>query len=123
MGEEEEDEEDTDQVIDYFVSHSWDHPSAEKIQVLLKVSEAFEKRHGRKPRFWIDKFCADPADTESNSLLWPIYMMACRQVLVLYSDTYKDTLKCVYDLYNAYATSSPGILLHKCMAYTPGGKL
>jgi len=72
------------------------------------VSKAFERRHGRKPRFFIDKFSCDPADCESNTLLWPVYMLACRKVLVLYSDTYKDQLRCLFELFLTYATVCPG---------------
>jgi hypothetical protein len=61
-------EEDEDQIIDFFVTHAWDHPPAEKIAVLLQISADFEAEHGRKPRFFIDKFSADPADVVHRSI-------------------------------------------------------
>jgi hypothetical protein len=87
--------------VDYFVSHVWtDDPAGfEKFSTLLEVTKRFEATHGRKPTFWLDQFCAPrtmkPAD---SALLMPGTIMTCDRVLLLYTDSLRYRLWCLYEL-------------------------
>lgn len=107
------------ETIDYFVSHSWEDNwldgddgqatmhGMEKAMVLLAVTSRFEKRHGRKPRLWVSKFC-DSGSTSHEMKHMPIIMMVCDRVLMLYSDTFTTRLWCLYETYIAYSMARNG---------------
>merc|ERR1712086_692270 len=99
------------ETIDYFVCHSWEDNwvagddegeagmmGMEKTMTLLAVSAKFEKIYGRKPRFWISKFC-DSGSTAHEIKHMPLIMSSCDRVLLFYSDTFTTRLWCLYELY------------------------
>lgn len=87
------------QVIDYFISHSWDDDGAWKFQILSEVSDRFYKRNGRYPTFWFDKVCINQNDLKNGLKVLPFNLMACRKMLVLVGKTYPRKIWCAWELY------------------------
>jgi hypothetical protein len=88
--------------IDFFISHSWDDGSnaAGKFAVLMEVTRQFEMENGRKPTFFIDQFCLsfDEDSSVSNVGILPMCIMACDQMLVLYTASYQSCMCCMYQV-------------------------
>jgi hypothetical protein len=84
---------------DYFLSHSWyDNPEA-KMEALRAEVKRFRRKHpGRTPTFWLDKVCIDQSNISDGLKVLPINIMASRQLLVLFGDTYVERLWCVWEM-------------------------
>jgi hypothetical protein len=91
--------------IDWFVSHSWHDDPAAKHAALQRCGREFESRMGRSPTLWLDKLCVHPWFREGSLQCLPIYIQACRGVLVLCGDSYLKRLWCVWELYTVFAFS------------------
>ena len=91
--------------IDWFVSHSWHDDPAAKHAALQRCGREFESRTGRAPTLWLDKLCVHPWFREGSLQCLPIYIQACRGVLVLCGDSYLERLWCVWELYTVFAFS------------------
>ena len=87
--------------IDFFVSHCWQDSSREKVERLQILSEEFNSKHGRYPRIWMDVFCINQAkaEIEENVKLLPVFLMACRKMLVFMSPNFLTRLWCLAELY------------------------
>jgi hypothetical protein len=110
--------------IDYFVSHSWHDEASTKFEqwelvtvflmspmhfVLLiqycsyiQIFEEFRQTHKREPKVWLDEIIINQADIEESLRCLPVYLMGCKQVLVMCGDTYTDRLWCIWELYIAF---------------------
>lgn len=89
--------------IDLFVSHSWHDDGMAKFSALQEVAEAFKRREGRWPTFWVDALCFDQTDITNSLKLLPVNVAACDTVLVLCGATYCSRLWCVWELYTVFA--------------------
>jgi len=85
--------------VDAFVSHSWSDDWDAKYAALEKWAERFESRHGRSPRLWIDKACIDRNDLDASLAYVPIYVSACKVLIVLAGDTYCRRLWCIMEIF------------------------
>jgi hypothetical protein len=78
--------------VDFFVSHNWsDENAPHRWAALCRLSDLFAARHGRLPRFWLDRFCIDQsqsADILLKTSMLPATLMSCKAVLVLQSPYY-----------------------------------
>jgi len=86
------------EVIDFFVSHSWSDDAWQKWQLLQAVADDFHGKNGRFPTLWVDKFCINQRQIADGLRLLPVNVMACRQVLVLAGPTYPTRLWCAWEL-------------------------
>ena len=96
---------------DFYVLHSWHDDRALRLATLARVTRQFEVLHGREATLWLDSVCVHPAYQEEALLCLPIYMQACRGVLVLWGDSFCERLWCVWELYTAFAFSDGNISL------------
>ena len=85
--------------IDAVVSHSWADDAEEKYNAIKVWAEAFEKRHGREPLLWVDKFCVDQMDIQRSLRGLPIYVFGSRELLVLAGPTYCSRLWCILEIF------------------------
>jgi len=88
---------------DWFVSHSWHDDRAAKQGALDAIGAGFRKREGREPTIWFDRVCVHPAFHQESLHCLPVYLHACRSVLVLCGPTYLTRLWCVWELYTLFA--------------------
>lgn len=87
-----------DEVIDFFMSHSW-HDNAElKWKALTKIAEDFHGNHGRFPTFWLDKVCIDQNNIADGLRVLPINICACEKMLILCGETYPKRLWCAWEV-------------------------
>lgn len=84
---------------DFFLSHSWHDDVNAKWDVLRVCCEDFMAQKGRPPTLWIDKVCIDQANIETDLECLPVFLAACRALLVLAGETYTSRLWCVLELY------------------------
>jgi len=96
---------------DFYVLHSWHDDRALRLATLARVTRKFEVLHRREATLWLDSVCVHPAYQEEALLCLPIYMQACRGVLVLWGDSFCERLWCVWELYAAFAFSDGNISL------------
>jgi hypothetical protein len=78
--------------VDYFVSHSWHDDKKTKFK---KWEEHFGKRRQRKGRdakVWLDEIIINQGNIEDSLKCLPVYLLACKKVLVLCGDTYSNRL-------------------------------
>jgi len=100
---------------DAFISHSWSDGAAGKWALLQRWREAFIAKHGREPKVWIDKCCADQADIAAYLRCLPIFLSSCREMVVLCGPTYFQRLWCVMELFTHYRTG----LFHNRLTLLP----
>jgi hypothetical protein len=78
--------------VDFFVSHNWkDDNAPHRWATLLVISDRFQRRFGRLPRFWLDRFCIDQSqqtDIALKTSILPATLMSCKATLVLQSPFY-----------------------------------
>lgn len=86
------------EIIDFFVSHSWSDPPAQKWKALKLVAESFYATRGRYPTFWVDKVCINQRQIADGLRVLPVNVMACKEVLVLCGPTYPTRLWCAWEL-------------------------
>eukprot|EP00929_Paragymnodinium_shiwhaense_P009697 TRINITY_DN113966_c0_g1_i1.p1 TRINITY_DN113966_c0_g1~~TRINITY_DN113966_c0_g1_i1.p1 ORF type:complete len:273 (+),score=27.43 TRINITY_DN113966_c0_g1_i1:2-820(+) len=96
-----------DEVIDYFLSHSWHDDVQVKWRKLQQVASEFEARQGRCPTFWLDKVCINQSCIADGLKVLPVNVMACRQVLVLCGSTYPDRLWCIWEMCVVFSFACP----------------
>ena len=82
--------------IDYFVSHSWHDDADAKHLAWDQLFGEFVEVNGRPPMVWLDEIIINQADIEVSLKCLPVYLMACRRVLVLCGDTYCRRLWCIW---------------------------
>jgi hypothetical protein len=100
---------------DWYVLHSWHDDRALRLSTLARCAKKFEEEQGRAPTLWIDSVCIDPAYKNESLLCLPIYLQACRSVLVLWGDSFCERLWCVWELYTAFAFSDCNVSLTVAM--------
>ena len=105
--------------IDFFVSHNWlDENAPQRWNAMVSISDLFQNRYGRLPRFWLDRFCIDQSNSDDIALkvkLLPVTVMSCKQMLVLHSPRYMGctsprtdaSLWCIVELYTATSLAKP----------------
>ena len=96
---------------DWFLSHSWHDNCAAKERALAAIGAAFRSCIGREPTVWFDKVCVHPAFRDDSLHCVPVYLHACRGVLILCGPTYFTRLWCVWELYTLFAFSEDPSLL------------
>ena len=78
--------------VDFFVSHNWkDENAPHRWTTLLCISDNFQRRFGRLPRFWLDRFCIDQSqqtDIALKTSILPATLMSCKATVVLQSPYY-----------------------------------
>mmetsp|Transcript_16341 Transcript_16341/g.19326 ORF Transcript_16341/g.19326 Transcript_16341/m.19326 type:complete len:1650 (+) Transcript_16341:92-5041(+) len=78
--------------VDFFVSHNWSDENAPyRWAALVKLSDLFQQKFGRLPRFWLDRFCIDQSrqdDIAAKTSSLPATIMSCNFVVVLQSPQY-----------------------------------
>ena len=85
-----------------------------------RCAQQFEDWQGSQPSLWLDCICVDAAYQEESLVCLPIYMQACRGVLVLCGPTFFERLWCVWELYTAFAFSDGSPSLVIAMVQHPG---
>lgn len=106
---------------DWFVLHSWHDDPFNRLRALTRCAQQFEDWQGRQPSLWLDCLCVEAAYQEESLLCLPIYMQACRGVLVLCGPTFFERLWCVWELYTAFAFSDGSPSLVIAIVQHPGG--
>lgn len=91
--------------IDLFVSHSWHDDPGERWMSLVQAAEDFKQERGRWPVLWLDKVCIDQQDIGRSLKCLPVYLLACKAMLVLGGPTYITRLWCIWELYALFAVS------------------
>ena len=110
--------------IDWFISHSWNDDPYEKWKVLKAEAESFRKERGRWPVLWLDKVCLDQNNIVQSLKCLPIYLLACKGMLVLGGETYISRLWCIWELYTLFAISdgkhTPNVVIREFQQSTHG---
>jgi hypothetical protein len=91
--------------IDWFISHSWNDDPYEKWKVLKAEADSFKEDNGRWPVLWLDKVCLDQANIVQSLKCLPIYLLACKGMLILGGETYISRLWCIWELYSRFVLS------------------
>jgi hypothetical protein len=98
----------TDDQIDVFLSHSWHDNTEAKWIVMQQYNERFIAEHGREPIWWIDKFCIEQRTVALQLPFLPVYICACKEMLVLCGDTYLQRLWCSWELWMKVGSQQKG---------------
>ena len=59
--------------------------------------------HGREPTAWFDKACLVPSEAYIDLGCLPVYIMACKRMLILSGLTYTKRLWCIWELYTFFS--------------------
>jgi hypothetical protein len=94
---------------DAFVSHSWSDDADAKWVALQEWCASFRRLHGREPSLWIDKFCINQAEIDTDLQCLPVFLCGCRELLVLCGTTYFGRLWCVMELFTHHYTNYTGL--------------
>merc|ERR1712190_462216 len=92
--------------IDFFMSHSWHDNADLKWAVLEDFVNKYYSKRNRYPTFWLDKVCIDHTNIVDSLTVLPVYVMACKRMLVLCGDTYLRRLWCAWELCTLFSFSS-----------------
>ena len=92
--------------IDWFVSHSWRDDAKLKWAALAEEADSFKAQNGRWPVIWLDKVCIDQTNITQSLKCLPVYVFACKEMLVLGGPTYLSRLWCVWEMYTRFAIAS-----------------
>jgi hypothetical protein len=92
-------------MVDFFVSHSWHDDKETKFREWGAFFADFERENGRDAKCWLDEIIINQGNIEDSLKCLPVYLMACKKVLVLCGDTYCDRLWCIWELYTLFALS------------------
>merc|ERR1712125_181985 len=84
---------------DAFISHSWSDDGAAKWAAMQSWRAGFVVANNREPRIWIDKWCIEQSNLEVDLRALPIYLHACRKLVVLCGTTYLSRLWCVLEMF------------------------
>ena len=79
---------------DAFVSHSWRDDGARKYSRLAEHSFASGER-----TVWLDKACIDQSNIEESLAALPIFLCACKELLILPGATYGTRLWCIMEIF------------------------
>tara|TARA_B100000768_G_C11224823_1_gene352250 strand:- start:42 stop:1037 length:996 start_codon:yes stop_codon:yes gene_type:complete len=86
--------------IDFFVSHSWSDNPEVKWEVIQRVREEFKAQNGgREPLIWFDKYCLNQGDIDNSVRMLPLYLCACRKMLILLGPSYMNRMWCMLELF------------------------
>ena len=97
---------------DWFLSHSWHDDRAAKQAALAAIGSTLMQRTGREATVWFDRVCVHPAFREESLQCVPVYVHACRGMLVLCGPTYFARLWCVWELYTLFAfAKAPSLMV------------
>ena len=101
--------------IDWFISHSWNDDPLEKWKVLQDEARNFKREKGRWPLVWLDKVCLSQENVGQSLKCLPIYLLACKGVLVLGGETYISRLWCIWELYTRFVVSdsTPNVVIRE----------
>jgi len=92
--------------IDFFISHSWSDDPVLKVQAIAEVAAEFRASHGRDAWCWLDKLCIDQTDIANDLQCLPVFVMACKRLLILSGPTYPTRLWCAWEMYVFFAMAS-----------------
>jgi len=84
---------------DVFLSHSWHDPAAVKWPALARWAQDFYATHGESPSIWLDKACIDQQNIDASLSCLPVYVAACKKLLVLAGPTYSFRLWCIMEIF------------------------
>lgn len=93
------------ELIDFFISHSWNDDGKKKYEELSKFANAFRSTHARYPTFWLDKVCIDQGNMALGLRSLAINVTACRKMLLFMGSTYVTRLWCIWELSTLFAFS------------------
>eukprot|EP00937_MAST-01D_sp_MAST-1D-sp2_P002608 g2608.t1 len=103
--------------IDFFISHSWHDDPHEKYRKLMAFAAEYRRKNGRDPTCWLDKVrcaarahrslrvhgqsicCIDQSRIMEGLSCLPVFLTACRAILLLGGSTYTGRLWCIWELY------------------------
>eukprot|EP00930_Biecheleria_cincta_P028430 TRINITY_DN19844_c0_g1_i2.p1 TRINITY_DN19844_c0_g1~~TRINITY_DN19844_c0_g1_i2.p1 ORF type:complete len:551 (-),score=78.50 TRINITY_DN19844_c0_g1_i2:270-1922(-) len=85
--------------VDIFLSHSWHDPAATKWSALSRWAQKFHEANGEDPTVWLDKACIDQQNIDESLSCLPIYLAACKKLLVLAGPTYSFRLWCIMEIF------------------------
>jgi len=86
--------------IDAFVSHSWHDDPNYKWEALQIWRREFKSMHGgREPLLWIDRCCIDQSSVLADLPNLPVYLAACRNLIILAGPTYLSRLWTVAEIF------------------------
>jgi len=108
------------EVIDYFMSHSWHDDAVAKWAALQDIVREFRRKHCRDPTFWLDKVCINQSHISDGLRLLPVNVMSCRNVLVLCGSTYTTRLWCIWELYTLFSFSGEEQALNRISIFPFG---
>lgn len=85
--------------VDAFISHSWQDGAELKLAALRKWNEGFSRSKGRDAVVWFDRCCVDQRNIAENLRALPVYIPACRELLVLAGPTYWTRLWTLVEIF------------------------
>jgi len=85
--------------VDAFISHSWHDDPAKKWKALQEWRAEFKRQKGREPRLWIDKYSIDQKCIDESLACLPVYLVGCKQLVILCGRTYLQRLWCMVELF------------------------
>lgn len=84
---------------DVFLSHSWHDPAGVKWSALRRWAQDFYATNGETPSIWLDKACIDQQNIDASLSCLPVYVAACKKLLVLAGPTYSFRLWCIMEIF------------------------
>eukprot|EP00931_Biecheleriopsis_adriatica_P004622 TRINITY_DN106265_c0_g1_i1.p1 TRINITY_DN106265_c0_g1~~TRINITY_DN106265_c0_g1_i1.p1 ORF type:complete len:565 (+),score=84.11 TRINITY_DN106265_c0_g1_i1:72-1766(+) len=84
---------------DAFISHSWSDDVHVKWRTLQQWRSEFKAKNGREPMVWLDKYCIDQSNVQTDLLCLPIFLNGCQELVVLCGPTYLSRLWCIVELF------------------------
>jgi hypothetical protein len=79
-------------------SHSWHDDKETKFRQWEVFFANFRETHGRSALVWLDEIIINQGNIEDSLKCLPVYLMACKKLLVLCGDTYADRLWCIWSV-------------------------
>jgi hypothetical protein len=107
------------EIIDFFISHSWNDPGPPKYAQIIALVEQFQKIHKRQPTFWFDKVCINQKEISDGLKVLPINITACSTLLVLYGPSYVRRLWCVWELFTLNSFLPESLIQKKIKLSSP----
>jgi len=101
------------EVIDFFLSHSWHDDGLLKYEAIKAICDRFTAQRGRPPSLWIDKCCIDQERISDGLRVLPVNLAACNQVLVACGPTYQRRLWCIWELFTLMAFTDLSVAIEK----------
>lgn len=82
-----------------FLTHSWHDCPKEKWDGLAHWLDKFRKKHKKRAKLWIDKFCIDQDAIADNLQCLPVFLSGCQLLLMSPGSTYLQRLWCVMEIF------------------------